>query len=816
MEVLNILLSITIYSGVIFSATMLVKKLFKNKMSPVMHFAVWMLLIVRLLVPVTIASPVHLFVFPTQEQSQNAPAASEPQQYLNTMPQTDTGKAAPSIAAQQKAYDTQEQPAAMSQPAASSVMEPAMTLSITQVLLIVWLVGAGAFLLYLAIVYIALRRTTNRRAAAPSKRLIALFEEVKAELKIKEKVKLICQYQYGMPSLMFPGTILMPFDALVTMNDEQVKFALRHELTHLKRGDHVVSILLSLLLAVYWFNPFVWLAFRQIHLDMETACDSEAVRCLDNLARSRYAALIVGLFAQSKYKGAVLGAAQGNTKKIAERRVRGIFMDSRSRGGVKLVSALAAAVLFVACFTTACQPIAQAEATGSLQPSAQAAQMPPVSAAPADASSAASATLEEEKVNAPTLVYRNTGHLKDAVQSGKLNINIDADVLTPNVEKYPVVQVSPANMTQQEVDRLVNYFAAGKKLYVFPEQKTKAQWQAVWDKESKNDPNADQDLAFLKNEIKNAPALAQRKYTDATLTYYWQDDGTPDKSRGKNFVSVGVEDDAGGAVISSHNYTGRGDGSGTEFSWKSVGGFETESAVQESWTVTDETKAVQKAIDGITITREDAISQAQKLMDGLGISGLYLDSTEKAAFMPLATADYQMPVSFQGTDGAGYVIRYTRGSGGIAGHMDIGFPGEDVSGQYDYTPPYMQEQVIILVGEKGVVYFDWRGRVTGEKNVADNASILPADQVKTKLESWIAQTKETYISNNAQLVSMDVDVQSVKLGLCNLPVKGSTDSQLTPAWVFGVKELIHLTDGSTKTNYYDYTLNAQDGGIVSL
>ena len=32
--------------------------------------------------------------------------------------------------------------------------------------------------------------------------------------------------------------------------------------------------LLSFLQAVFWFNPFIWLAFRQIRADMETACDS--------------------------------------------------------------------------------------------------------------------------------------------------------------------------------------------------------------------------------------------------------------------------------------------------------------------------------------------------------------------------------------------------------------------------------------------------------------------------------------------------------------------------------------------------------------
>lgn len=54
MKILNILLEITIYSVVLFCAIMLLKRFFKNKMSPFLHFAIWGLLIARLLIPVTL------------------------------------------------------------------------------------------------------------------------------------------------------------------------------------------------------------------------------------------------------------------------------------------------------------------------------------------------------------------------------------------------------------------------------------------------------------------------------------------------------------------------------------------------------------------------------------------------------------------------------------------------------------------------------------------------------------------------------------------------------------------------------------------
>ena len=89
---------------------------------------------------------------------------------------------------------------------------------------------------------------------------------------------------------------------------------------------------------------------------MEVKCDGAVVKRLTVAQKSRYASLIVNLFAQSQRRQLVLGMAQGNVKKVAEHRGRGIFMDAKSRRGARLVSALVAMLLAVTCFTTACQP----------------------------------------------------------------------------------------------------------------------------------------------------------------------------------------------------------------------------------------------------------------------------------------------------------------------------------------------------------------------------------------------------------------------------------------------------------------------------
>ena len=63
---------------------------------------------------------------------------------------------------------------------------------------------------------------------------------------------------------------------------------LRHERAHLRRWDHVWKPLGFVLLAVYWYNPLVWLAYILFCRDMELACDERVIRDMAAEERAAY------------------------------------------------------------------------------------------------------------------------------------------------------------------------------------------------------------------------------------------------------------------------------------------------------------------------------------------------------------------------------------------------------------------------------------------------------------------------------------------------------------------------------------------------
>jgi TonB family protein len=74
--------------------------------------------------------------------------------------------------------------------------------------------------------------------------------------------------------------ILLPPDFNQRFDADTQRLVLRHELTHLRRGDGLWLLLAELACAVLWFHPLAWLALPRFRLDQELACDERSLRSL--------------------------------------------------------------------------------------------------------------------------------------------------------------------------------------------------------------------------------------------------------------------------------------------------------------------------------------------------------------------------------------------------------------------------------------------------------------------------------------------------------------------------------------------------------
>ena len=97
---------------------------------------------------------------------------------------------------------------------------------------------------------------------------------------VQQKVSLRVTGAVDSPALygVFRPEILLPKDVVNRYSEEELNLVCLHELEHLKRRDHWVNVWTSILLAVHWFNPLVWMAIKRMRSDREFAVDEAVLR----------------------------------------------------------------------------------------------------------------------------------------------------------------------------------------------------------------------------------------------------------------------------------------------------------------------------------------------------------------------------------------------------------------------------------------------------------------------------------------------------------------------------------------------------------
>ncbi|MDE7245378.1 MAG: LCP family protein [Oscillospiraceae bacterium] len=145
-----------------------------------------------------------------------------------------------------------------------------------------------------------------------------------------------------------------------------LRHVLAHETTHYRHLDHIWSVLRSAALAVHWWNPLVWLSVILSRRDGELACDAGALKLLGREERVPYGETLLSLVTAKPSPRDLLSCAttmSGETRSLRER-IRRISCEPKQLAGA------AAAVVLIAFAASACS-FSKTEA-GPQQPEEQA------------------------------------------------------------------------------------------------------------------------------------------------------------------------------------------------------------------------------------------------------------------------------------------------------------------------------------------------------------------------------------------------------------------------------------------------------------
>lgn len=331
-------------SSLLIVIVLAVRALFRGRMGLRLRYALWLLVLLRLLVPGTVFQT-GLSVLNYVPLSQTAAVQAQPSQSggspsapeAEPMPVRPEGEAEPRP----------------SGPAAAPDSAPAGAADWRGVLTAVWLGGAGVLAAALLACnlrfYLRLRRM-RRTHPIPG---------VAVPVYVARGLPSPCLY--GFPR---PAVYLTPAAA---GEPELLGHVLRHELTHRRHGDHIWAVLRAAALALHWYNPLVWLAAVLSRRDGELACDEGALQGADDRERAAYGRTLIRLVTARPSAGELLCCATTMTAGTSSLKERIAMIARKPRtlaavlAAVALLAGLAVGCTFTGGRSDAWEPLSEEE-----------------------------------------------------------------------------------------------------------------------------------------------------------------------------------------------------------------------------------------------------------------------------------------------------------------------------------------------------------------------------------------------------------------------------------------------------------------------
>ena len=215
----------------------------------------------------------------------------------------------------------------------------------------IWLGGCVLILLWFIYKNVKFRKTLrNNRIEEISGELKDLYLQLCKERKVKP---VSVYFTDPVPGACLVG-VFKPYIVLPLITAPQdVKNVLTHEVCHLKNKDHLWGVLRLFCCAIHWFNPLVWIAASMSRTDSELRCDDRVTAVMDEQERKDYANVLVYAAARKSMPGiGVMATGMTMTGKRLKNRVLGVIQNRKPIRAFAFVFMAVAFTCLVGAFAT--------------------------------------------------------------------------------------------------------------------------------------------------------------------------------------------------------------------------------------------------------------------------------------------------------------------------------------------------------------------------------------------------------------------------------------------------------------------------------
>lgn len=286
----------------------LIQKIFKNSIAPNIGYYLWLIVILKLVIPINIQSELSL------------------ERFINVKPKVQEIKYN-EVAAEVK--ETEE-------------------INQNNILEYLWFSGVSIISCYGLFLYIKLKASLKNSKEITDLQYINILKSCRKNLNIKSEVKLLEVDFIESPSIVggIKPIILIPSKLLNKISEKNIRYIFLHELTHFKCGDIFINLLLQGVRVVYFFNPIIFFATMKVKEECELACDFRVLKKLGKDEFKNYGNALIDL-SVNEYKREYIPLSVGMSMNKNELKRRILMIGKNNKFDKKHLIAGFGALLMV-------------------------------------------------------------------------------------------------------------------------------------------------------------------------------------------------------------------------------------------------------------------------------------------------------------------------------------------------------------------------------------------------------------------------------------------------------------------------------------
>lgn len=341
---MKLILSLSLSGSLLILLLLLFRPLYRNRLSKSWQYYIWIVVILRLLLPVTPETSLAGSLFSLEEMrgTDSTAAPESPNDQSMTAYNTIKHEAGSSDDLIRDATTAENSPSA----SAVSPDKEAYNEDHSQIFFFLWLTGALLLFVRKLTVYQSFVKYVDA-GSRPLEDigLLESFGHIMEQNRIKGAVDLYVNSLVSSPLLIgfLRPRIILPHTSL---SESDFYYTALHELTHYRRRDMFYKWLSQLTVCLHWFNPCVYLMSREINRLCELSCDERVIAALSDNARKSYGTTLVNAVgAGGSYKDTLASVTLHESKELLKGRLNAIMQYKKCSKPIKFITLLVTGIL---------------------------------------------------------------------------------------------------------------------------------------------------------------------------------------------------------------------------------------------------------------------------------------------------------------------------------------------------------------------------------------------------------------------------------------------------------------------------------------